>query len=158
MGWLRPVGANAPVRNSARQITCPDGSKPRILFAEDSYAARTLTAALLTKMGCEVDAVEHGEHALVYASEHAYDLILLDIEMPIMDGVCAARKIRELGGRPSHVPIMALSAFLADTAKAASIRGNFDLALAKPAGRDVLHAAIQTMLDGAAVDRGLQAK
>lgn len=111
------------------------------------YAARTLTAALLTKMGCEVDAVEHGEHALLHASEHAYDLILLDIEMPVMDGVCAARKIRELGGAPSHVPIMALSAFLADTAKAASIRGEFDLALAKPAGRDALQAAIQTMLD-----------
>jgi CheY-like chemotaxis protein len=104
-------------------------------------------------MGCEVDAVEHGEFALLHARENAYDLILLDIEMPVMDGVCAARKIRELGGRPAHVPIMALSAFLADTAKAASIRGEFDLALAKPAGRDALQSAIQTMLDSGTAPR-----
>jgi CheY-like chemotaxis protein len=148
MSWLRAGSANAPKQIPARQIICRDGSRPRILFAEDSYAARTLTAALLTKMGCEVDAVEHGEHALNHASEHTYDLILLDIEMPVMDGVCAARKIRELGGAPAHVPIMALSAFLADTAKVASIREEFDSALAKPAGREALHDAIQTMLDG----------
>jgi len=148
MSWSRPLGATAQKKSAARQIICPDGSRPRILFAEDSDAARTLTAALLTKMGCEVDAVEHGEHALSHASEHTYDLILLDIEMPVMDGVCAARKIRELGGAPAHVPIMALSAFLADTAKVASIRDEFDSALAKPAGRDALHHAIQTMLDG----------
>lgn len=148
MSWLRPGSASAPKQSPARQIICRDGSKPRILFAEDSYAARTLTAALLTKMGCEVDAVEHGEHALSHASEHTYDLILLDIEMPVMDGVCAARKIRELGGPPAHVPIMALSAFLADTAKVGSIRQEFDLAIAKPAGREALHDAIQTMLDG----------
>jgi len=148
MSWLRPLGAVAQKKSAARQIICRDGSKPRILFAEDSDAARTLTAALLTKMGCEVDAVEHGEHALTHASEHTYDLILLDIEMPVMDGVCAARKIRELGGRPANVPIMALSAFLADTAKVGSIREEFDLALAKPAGRDALHDAIQTMLAG----------
>ena len=148
MSWLRSVSAMAQKKSVARQIICRDGSKPRILFAEDSDAARTLTAALLTKMGCEVDAVEHGEHALNHASEHTYDLILLDIEMPVMDGVCAARKIRELGGKPSHVPIMALSAFLADTAKVGSIREEFDLALAKPAGRDALHDAIQTMLSG----------
>ena len=47
-----------------------------------------------------------------------------------------------------NVPIMALSAFLADTAKVGSIREEFDLALAKPAGRDALHDAIQTMLGG----------
>lgn len=135
----------------ARKIVCRNGARPRILFAEDSYAARTLTAALLSKMGCDVDAVEHGEHAVFHAREQRYDLILLDIEMPVMDGVSAAREIRALGGSPAHVPIMALSAFLADTAKAASIRDDFDMALPKPAGRDDLRAAIQTILDGAAV-------
>jgi len=151
MSGLWPGKAVAPSRSPARQIVCPDGSRPRILFAEDSHPARTLTAALLTKMGCQVDAVEHGEYALSFAREHVYDLILLDIEMPVMDGVCAAREIRALGGRPAHVPIMALSAFLADTAKAASIRGEFDVALAKPAGRDTLQAAIQAMLDASAL-------
>jgi hypothetical protein len=44
MSWLRAGSANAPNKIPARQIVCRDGSKPRILFAEDSDAARTLTA------------------------------------------------------------------------------------------------------------------
>ena len=96
------------------QLKCPDGSRPRILFAEDSDTVRLITAALLRRMGCDVDAVEHGEEALDLASRQAYDLVLLDIEMPVMDGMIAAREIRALGGGAARTPLMALSAYLAD--------------------------------------------
>ena len=80
-----------------KELIRPDGSRPRILFAEDSDTVRLVTAALLRRMGCDVDAVEHGEEAVLRARRHNYDLVLLDIEMPVMDGMIAARAIRALG-------------------------------------------------------------
>src|SRR5438876_788549 len=128
-------------------LRCLDGSRPRVLLAEDSDAARVLIAALLRRMGCEVDAVEHGEEALSHVQNFSYDLILLDIEMPVMDGVIAAREIRALGGAAGATPLMALSAFLADTSKCGRWQETFDVALAKPAGRDDLRKAIQRALE-----------
>ncbi len=63
-------------------LKCRDGSRPRILLAEDSPAARVLTGALLKRIGCNVDAAEHGEEAVNYVKNGDYDLILMDIEMP----------------------------------------------------------------------------
>jgi CheY-like chemotaxis protein len=117
-----------------------------VLFAEDSPNARVLTAALLKKIGCEVEAVEDGEEAFGRARESAYDLIVLDIEMPVMDGLTAARKIRALEGGNERTPLMAFSAFLADLGKGNRWNGLFDVALAKPAGRDELSAAIKRAL------------
>jgi CheY-like chemotaxis protein/HPt (histidine-containing phosphotransfer) domain-containing protein len=134
------------IQPEAGLLRCLDGSKPRVLLAEDSDAARILTAALLRRMGCQVDAVEHGEEALSHVQNFSYDLILLDIEMPIMDGVIAAREIRALGGAAGSTPLMALSAFLADTSKCGHWQETFDVALAKPAGRDDLRGAIQSAL------------
>ena len=128
------------------QLKCPDGSRPRILFAEDSDTVRLITAALLRRMGCDVDAVEHGEEALNLASQQAYDLVLLDIEMPVMDGMIAAREIRALGGGAARTPLMALSAYLADWHKGGHWHECFDMALPKPAGRSELQSAIQKIL------------
>ena len=128
-------------------LRCADGSRPRLLLAEDSVTARILTAALLKRMGAEVDAVEHGEEALDHVRNNDYDLVLLDIEMPVMDGMIAAREIRALDGRASKTPLMALSAFLADSAKCSSWRESFDHAISKPAGRAELHSAIQFVLN-----------
>lgn len=132
--------------NETGLILRPDGARPRVLFAEDSPNARVLTAALLKRIGCEVEAVEDGEEAFGRARESAYDLIVLDIEMPVMDGLTAARKIRSLEGGNERTPLMAFSAFLADLGKASRWNGLFDVALAKPAGRDELSAAIKRAL------------
>ena len=56
-----------------------DGTKPRVLYAEDSTASRIVTTAMLKRMGLEVDAVEDGELALRHAEKSSYDIILLDI-------------------------------------------------------------------------------
>ncbi len=120
-----------------------DGSRPRVLYAEDSTASRIVTTAMLKRMGFEVDAVEDGELALRQAEKSSYDVILLDIEMPVMDGVTAARGIRALG---SGTPILALSAFLADSTEFSHWRDAFDHALPKPANSNELHHAIRGVL------------
>ena len=123
-----------------------DGTRPRVLYAEDSTASRIVTTAMLKRMGLEVDAVEDGELALRHAEKSSYDVILLDIEMPVMDGVTAARGIRALGGKTSKTPILALSAFLADSTEFSHWRDAFDHALPKPANSNELHRAIRGVL------------
>lgn len=128
-------------------LRCLDGSKPSILLAEDSPAARVLTGALLRRIGCEVDEAENGEEALSFIKNSDYDLVLMDIEMPVMDGVVAAREIRALGGSTSKTPIVALSAFLADTKKSAFWQKYFDIAISKPVDKHQLHATINQVLE-----------
>ena len=135
----------------ASRLLCNDGSRPRVILAEDSSAARILTAVLLRRMGCDVDAVEHGEEALGLILSRAYDVIILDIEMPVMDGVATARKIRDLGGAIAATPIVAFSAFLADT-QADMVRALFDGVLAKPAGRRALQTLLKQVLAAARRD------
>ena len=106
----------------------------RVLIAEDSLAARILTAALLRRMGCDVDEAEHGEEALHAAIACDYDVIILDIEMPVMDGLSATREIRlhEAVMGLGRTPIVMLTAnALADHIASAEAAGA-DRHLAKP--------------------------
>ncbi len=141
--------SNAAQSSSGRKslsLTAPDGGRPRLLLAEDSDPVRIVTAAMLKGMGCDVEAVVHGEQAVQQASENRFDVIVLDIEMPIMDGITAARSIRRMMGPQRSTPLMALSAFLADSVRSGHWRETFDLALPKPANRNELHEAVKTAL------------
>jgi CheY-like chemotaxis protein len=121
-------------------------ARPRILLADDAVAARVLTSALLRRMGFEVDVAEDGEAALALAGNARYDLILLDLDMPGMDGIATARKIRKQSGPDWTVPIVALSAYLADTARAGERRRLFDGAVAKPVTSQTLQRTIGDVL------------
>ena len=128
------------------RLETPDGNRPRLLLAEDCDPVRIVTAAMLKGMGCEVEAVIHGEQAVKSAAESSFDVIVLDIEMPIMDGITAARSIRRMGGAIAATPLMALSAFLADSVRTGDWRDTFDIALPKPANRNELHEAVKAAL------------
>jgi CheY-like chemotaxis protein len=118
-----------------------DGSPRRVLYAEDQITSRVVTKAMLERMGFDVDAVEDGELALQCARNDNYDVILLDIEMPVMDGVTAARSIRAELSHCADTPILALSAFLADSTEHSAWRDAFDSAVPKPAnGNELLKA------------------
>ncbi len=140
------TGAAKPPRKSLTLLG-RDGCRPRLLLAEDSDPVRVVTAAMLKGMGCDVEAVVHGEDAVKSASAGEFDVIVLDIEMPVMDGITAARSIRKLGGAITRTPIIALSAFLADAMQSANWSDMFDIALPKPANRNELHAAVQAALN-----------
>jgi CheY-like chemotaxis protein len=123
-----------------------DGSKRRVLYAEDQTTTRVVTTALLERMGYEVVAVEDGELALEQAKLGSFDVILLDIEMPVMDGVTAARSIRREVPGAKSTPILALSAFLADSTEHSIWRDAFDSAVPKPAKGHELSSALQAAL------------
>jgi two-component system, NarL family, sensor histidine kinase BarA len=136
-GVLHETGVGGP--------TMP--AKLRILLADDAVAARVLTSALLRRMGFEVDVTDGGEAALTLAGRNRYDLILLDLDMPGMDGIATARKLRMQSGADWTVPIIALSGYLADQTMANERRQLFDGAVAKPVQGPILQRAIADALD-----------
>jgi PAS domain S-box-containing protein len=83
-----------------------------ILLAEDNLINRTLAETILTKQGCTVTSVENGLQALAMLKEHHFDVVLMDIEMPEMNGYEATRIIRrdEEENRTMHQPIIAMTA------------------------------------------------
>jgi CheY-like chemotaxis protein len=132
----------AALSSKVQMFRRADGSPRRVLYAEDQTTSRIVTTAMLKHMGFEVDAVEDGELALHQARHEDYDVILLDIEMPVMDGVTAARSIRAELKHCDNTPIFALSAFLADSTEASIWRDAFDNAVPKPANSNELLKAM----------------
>ncbi len=81
-----------------------------ILVAEDHPISQTVLKELLTRWGHEITIVENGEQAVAAVATCKYDLVLMDIQMPEMDGYTAALEIRKLPGRVKDIPIIALTA------------------------------------------------
>ena len=82
----------------------------RVLLVDDHPMNRLLGETLLHMFGCEVDLVASGAEAVQAASRQAYDAILMDVHMPVMDGLAATRAIKGLEGRAGAVPVIAMSA------------------------------------------------
>ncbi len=88
-----------------------NGRRPRILVAEDVETNRIVVQGHLRKLGCDVVLVNDGEAAVKAASEGGFDLVLMDMAMPRMDGATATRAIRALPAPVRDVPIVALTAY-----------------------------------------------
>lgn len=89
-------------------LNLPEGL--RILMADDVAANRELGAAIMGALGIALDAVADGSEAVEAARDGGYDLILMDVHMPVMDGLEATRAIRGMDGEAGEVPIVALTA------------------------------------------------
>ncbi len=83
-----------------------------ILVVDDNEINRILASKVLSKWGVKVDFAENGEIAVAKVQQSAFDLILMDLHMPVMDGMEATRRIRSLGGPYNQLPIVALTASL----------------------------------------------
>ena len=104
----------------------------RLLVADDNEANRELIGAILRSAGHEVEVARDGAEALAAVQSGAYDLVLMDVRMPVMDGLAAARAIRALGGDVARIPIIALTAnVLADQVAFYRAQG-MDAHVAKP--------------------------
>jgi CheY-like chemotaxis protein/HPt (histidine-containing phosphotransfer) domain-containing protein len=85
------------------------GPSLRILLADDEFASRKAAEALLFRAGHRVIAVTDGRKAVATLRRSDFDVVLMDVEMPILDGLAAARRIRELPTPKRDVPIIALA-------------------------------------------------
>ncbi len=133
----------APMRREAvaRRPT-PLRSGIRILLAEDGDINRELVQQILQATGCLVDAVADGAAAVAAVQKRRYDLVLMDVQMPGMDGLTATRIIRALEGGERDVPIIALSANVLPFQREEMTAAGMDDHLGKPFKRDELYAVI----------------
>jgi CheY-like chemotaxis protein len=121
------------------------GVSLRILVAEDNRINVMLATALLGKMGHRVDTVANGREAVEALATAPYDLVLMDVHMPEMDGLEATKRIRaqeKAGRRRSRMPIVALTASTLDDDRQVCVDAGMDDFLAKPLNLDALRAVL----------------
>jgi CheY-like chemotaxis protein len=106
--------------------------RTRILLVEDILANQLVTATQLRREGHLVDIASSGPEAISAASSRPYDLILMDIFMPGMDGLETTQRIRGLGGPAAHVPILALTASVDAESEAQCFGAGMSGMLGKP--------------------------
>jgi CheY-like chemotaxis protein len=103
----------------------------RVLVAEDNPLNQTLICALLKRLGITPDLVEDGEAALDLLASRPYDLVLMDVQMPRLDGISATRELRKM--RLAHQPrVIAVTANVLDDERAACMEAGVDEFLGKP--------------------------
>lgn len=118
----------------------------RILIAEDDPVSQMVAVRLLQRFGCRVDAVSNGEEVVAACQSETYDLILMDCQMPKIDGYEATRRIRQLAGPERLIPIVALTANVVGDEPAECINAGMDDYLTKPVRIDQLSSALSRHL------------
>jgi CheY-like chemotaxis protein len=113
-----------------------------VLVAEDHPVNRKVVGLLLKSMGHEVLFAENGEQALALLQAHAVDVVLMDIHMPVMDGLSCTRHIRALPGPCAGVPIVALTADVMNDAAEQALAAGMNGFLAKPLQKAQLEAVL----------------
>ena len=128
-----------------------DLSTLRILLVDDDEISRALVGRLLTRCGCQYDEAENGQEALNKLRPDAFDLVLLDLEMPVFDGWKTIRAIREDEGL-RRLFVVALTAHTVKEALEGCVEAGFDGFLSKPIDEGNLTRSIQALLESTEVD------
>ena len=139
------------------EASAPSLSPLRVLVAEDNRVNQMVIAALLAQRGHSFEIVGNGRLAVEAVSEAPYDLVLMDVQMPEMDGPTAARAIRALGGPVAKIPIVALTANAMIGQREEFLAAGMDDYVAKPIQPVKLHAAMARALRRADDDAGARA-
>ncbi|TWI75676.1 PAS domain S-box-containing protein [Desulfobotulus alkaliphilus] len=134
----------------ARYSRQPDFSeqKIRILLAEDNLTNQQVALGMLEKMGLQADTAENGEDALSSIKAHTYDLILMDMQMPRMDGLRATAAIRkhEILENKKSVPIIAMTANAMQGDREKCLQAGMNDYISKPVNPETLAKTIQKWL------------
>ena len=117
-----------------------------ILLAEDDRALSALILDFFHAAGLEVLSVSDGEQALAAVAEQSFDLLILDVMMPGMDGFEVLRELREQEHGETHLPVMLLTARAEDADQVRGLEGGADDYVTKPFSPIVLAARVRTLL------------
>jgi|SRR5579875_1358971 len=120
-------------------------AQPRILMAEDNAINQRVGKLILQRAGYDIDLVSDGNEALEAHRAHPYDVILMDCQMPTMDGFEASRQIRSLG-KPQPV-IIAVTANALVGEREKCIKAGMDDYLSKPFQAEQLVAVVKKWID-----------
>ena len=116
----------------------------RVLLVEDNPVNREIGSAMLALLGCTVEAATNGAEAVRMNSDARYDVIMMDCQMPVMDGFAASRRIRsrEQASASARIPIIALTANVMQGDRERCLAAGMDDYLAKPFKREQLEAVL----------------
>ena len=123
----------------------------RVLVAEDNRTNQRVVKLLLERMGCVVRIVENGEEVLTAVNEGEFDVILMDCQMPVMDGLEATGRVRNGTGGSRRVPIVALTANVFEADRARCLEAGMTDFLAKPVENAALLEALTRAWTKAAI-------
>jgi len=117
----------------------------KLLVAEDNLLSQQLMSLYMNRLGWEVVIVKDGLEAIEYSRSGVYDAIIMDIDMPLLDGIEAALYIRTFN---PLVPIIAISAYADDQMKDDCLRAGMNAFLSKPTTKDELVKVINQCIPG----------
>ena len=121
----------------------------RVLVVEDNPVNQRLAVRVLERLGYRTETADHGRDALAALERRQFDAILMDCQMPVMDGYEATARIREREGGSRHTPIIAVTAGAMDQDRERCLRAGMDEYVAKPFGPDEIAAVLRRFVAGA---------
>ena len=132
-----------PTVEAKRQVKVEKIQNPlHILLVEDDKVNQLVVSTMLKKSGHEIEIANNGVEALLLHEANSYDVIIMDIQMPIMDGIETTRLIREKEGELRHTPIIALTAFALQGDRERFLSKGMDEYVSKPVVMSVLMEAL----------------
>jgi signal transduction histidine kinase/ActR/RegA family two-component response regulator len=143
-----PLGQVATAALPAQANPAPTQVPMRVLVVEDHPINQKLVGALLGRMDCQTTFCENGQLAVEQVQQHPFDLVLMDVNMPVMDGLTATRQIRALPGTVSTIPVVVLTADVMNDARDAALAAGADDFLSKPVKFDQLRSAVVKYSNG----------
>ncbi|MEP0391685.1 MAG: response regulator [Erythrobacter sp.] len=131
---------------------------PRVLLAEDTESNRYVIERMLSSIGCKTVAVTNGVEAVEAMRNQTFDIVLMDVMMPIMDGEQATQAIRSLSSPAARIPIIGVTAHSLQAERERLLSAGMTACLAKPVRREALETAIRTALIGREAVQPLNAR
>ena len=138
---------------TAMKIVSNTDQPVQILLAEDSDINQKIARLILEKAGFQVAVAENGRQAATACEHKRFDLILMDISMPVMDGYMAACSIREGESQTQRVPIIAMTGHAVESIRDRCLEHGMDDCIGKPMQRDRLVSMVKKWT-GAQVNSG----
>jgi CheY-like chemotaxis protein len=139
----RVVADRAPVDAVPAPGPAVPESRGVVLVVDDSDVNQLVAAGLLAHLGYTAEVAEDGREAVELFDRRAYDAILMDVQMPVMDGYDATREIRLLEKGLRRTPIIAMTATVTDGERERCLAAGMDDYLAKPIQKDVVSAMLE---------------